>query len=47
MFTLWQVVGGVAWAVGLTLAGHLLGASMSSSSEAAAACREGSFEIDV
>ena len=27
-FTLWQVVGGVAWTVGLTLAGHLLGASI-------------------
>src|SRR3954453_9690789 len=27
-FTLWQIVGGVVWAVGLTLAGHLLGASI-------------------
>jgi membrane-associated protein len=27
-FTLWQVVGGVLWSVGLTLAGHLLGASI-------------------
>lgn len=27
-FTLWQVVGGVVWSVGLTLAGNLLGASV-------------------
>lgn len=25
LFTLWQVVGGLVWAVGVTLAGHLLG----------------------
>ena len=27
-FTLWQVIGGVGWAVGITLAGYLLGTSI-------------------
>src|SRR5262249_28319214 len=27
-FTLWQVIGGVVWAAGITLAGYLLGASV-------------------
>lgn len=29
-FTLWQVVGGLAWSVGVTLAGYLLGSSVPS-----------------
>jgi membrane-associated protein len=28
VFTLWQVVGGLGWTVGVTVAGHLLGASI-------------------
>lgn len=27
-FTLWQAIGGVGWAVGVTIAGHLLGSSI-------------------
>jgi membrane-associated protein len=28
VFTLWQVVGGLAWTLGITIAGHVLGASI-------------------